>query len=134
MRHDLVHKAKSFGLVGRNELAGGEHLEGFLARDIAAQGDHWGRAEEADIHTVDAKLCALGGDGHVAGRDELTACGGRDAVDLCDDRLRDGLNGHHHLGAAVEKVFKISLSAIFGLSTSGHLFEVVAGAEDLAFA
>ncbi len=55
-------------------------------------------------------------------------------MDLGDDRLGDGLHGHHHLGAAVEKVFEISLSAVFGLTSGSHLFEVVAGAEDFAFA
>ena len=50
-----------------------------------------------------AKVAAVGGDREIAGRDELTAGRGRDAVHLRDDRLRQPRDRHHHPAAAREE-------------------------------
>ncbi len=48
------------------------------------------------------KFGLLGGDGQIAGGDELASGGGGDAMDARNHRLRDCLDGVHQLGAEVE--------------------------------
>ena len=64
----------------------------------------------------------LGGDGEVAGGDELAAGGGGDAVHLRDHRLRDAVDRLHQHGADVEEPL-----VEVGVATD-HLAQVVAGA------
>lgn len=132
MGDGAVDESERRGAVGVDEIAGGQHLEGLFARDVAAERHHRGRAEQADIDAVDAKARAVGSHGKVAGGDELAAGGGGDAVRLGDDRLGQGADCRHHSCAAGEEIGEIGAPAILGLAPGGHLLEIMPGAEGLA--
>ena len=65
----------------------------------------------------------------VAGGDELAARRGRDAVDLGDDRLGQGGDHLHDLGAAGEEIGEIGAAPVGGGAAGLHLLQVVTGAE-----
>jgi hypothetical protein len=62
----------------------------------------------------------LGGNGQVAGGEQLAAGRGCHAMHLGDDRLRNGLDPEHELAADVED------AAIFADIAAGHFGKVVA--------
>ena len=107
-------------------VTGEQHFEGAFPADGAGEGDHRRGAEEADLHAGRGEGGVLGGDGEIAGGDQLAAGRGGDTLDFGDDGLRDGLELLHQLGADIED------AAVFVDVAAGHLAEVVAGAEDLA--
>jgi hypothetical protein len=94
------------GTLGVDELAGGQHLEDLLARDVARKRHHGRGAEEPDIHPVHAEPRVLGRDRQIAGGHQLTARGGGDAVDLGDDRLGQARDQLHHRAQRVEEIAK----------------------------
>jgi hypothetical protein len=117
---------------GIDEFARDQHLEGLLARDVARQRHHRGRAEKPDIDPVDPEARALGGHGQIAARHQLAARRGGDAVHLGDHRLRQGGDRLHHRRAAREEIGEIGRAAIGGLASRRHFLQVVARAERLA--
>jgi hypothetical protein len=127
-----VDQASGFGLIGGHEPARGQQFKGFLAADIAAECDHGGGAEQADIYAVHAEPRIVGGNGQIAGRDQLATRGGGDAVDLGDDGLGQGPDGGHDPCAGVEQPMEIGFATVGGLSALGHFLEVVTGAECFA--
>ena len=94
--------------VGRrlrvDQVAGEQHLQRALAPHVARDLDHRRRAEEADAHARGGEARVVGGDGEIAGRHELAAGGGRDAVHLGDNGLRQAVDRHHQLAAGVEEL------------------------------
>ena len=87
------------------------------------------RTEQTYIHPVYPEPRPLCRDGKVARGHQLTTRRGRDAMDLSNYRLRQRLDGQHHLGASGEQILKICLAAILALATGGHLLEIMAGAK-----
>ena len=70
----------------------------------------------------------VGGHRQIAAGHQLATRRGGDAMHLGDHRLRDGLDGQHHLGADVEQ---LPIERGF---PADHLAEIVAGAEGWAVA
>src|SRR5262249_24496537 len=66
----------------------------------------------------------FGGDGQIAGRDQLAPGGGRHSLNFSDDWLRDALDRIHHLDAGVEYL------AVIADRTPAHLRQVVARRKD----
>ena len=122
----------SFGALGIDKGTGGQHLERLFARDVAGQRDHRRGTEQPDVDPVDAKARVVGGDGHVAGGDQLAARGGGNPVGLRDDRLRHALDRLHQGAAARKQIGEIGCSCIFRLSSSLHFLKVMTRAERLA--
>ncbi len=127
-------EAEGLGLVGCDEAACGEHLEGRLARDGPRERNHRRRAEQADVDPVDPEFCVCRCHRHVAGGHKLAACCSGDAVHLRDNRLGQGLDTVHEGRTAVEEVLERGRSAVFGLPFALHFLKVVACAEGFAFA
>ncbi len=100
---DAVDQAEVAGSVGRDQVAGQQHLHCGLAADGSGQGDHGGGAEQADIDAGGGEAGGVGGDGEVGGGDQLAAGGGGDAVDLGDDRLGQADDALHQAGAEGEE-------------------------------
>jgi hypothetical protein len=61
------------------------------------------------------KAASSAGDRQIAGGHQLASGGGGDALHFGDDRLRNGLDLHHELGADVED------AAVFVDVPAGHL-------------
>ena len=129
VRHDAIDEAVVGGVGGGHHLAEQQHLHGALAADVARQGDHRRRAEEADVDAGRAELGGVGGDGEIAGGDELAAGGGGGALHGGDHRLGAGDDRLHHRGAARHRL-GVEGEALVGVgAVRGELFQVVAGAE-----
>src|SRR5208337_5139302 len=109
-----------------NHVAGHQHLQGALAANGAAESDHGRGAEQANLDAGRGKACLVRSDGEVTGGHQLAAGGGGDALHLCDDRLRYGLDAGHKLGADVEDF------AVVVEVTADHLAEVMAGGENFS--
>ena len=101
-RNDYVDQAPLGGGVRVDHVAGQQHLQGALAADGAAEGDHGRGAEQTDLHAGRGEGRLVRGDGQIAGGDELAAGGGGDALHLGDHRLWNRLDARHQLGADVE--------------------------------
>ena len=80
-------------------------------------------AEPAALAAGRGEAGRLGGDGEVAGGDQLAAGGGGQRVHPGEHHLRDGLDGLHQLGAQQQQ------AAHLGQRGAGDVGEVVAGAE-----
>lgn len=129
-----VDEAHLAGAGGGEEFAGGQHLEGHGRGDLSGEGDHGGGAEQADIDAVHAEAGILGRDDQIAGGGKLAASGSGDAVDLRDDRLRQGGDALHQGGAAGEEICK-SGGTFVGLGAGGlHFLEIMARAKGTASA
>ena len=98
-----------------------------LRADVARQRDARRRAEEAEVDAAHREARAVGGDGEVAGGDELAAGRGGDALDARDHRHRQALDRQHHARALREQRLVVGLRRL-----GAHLLQVVAGAERLA--
>jgi len=128
----LVDQAQRLRLGGIDETTSGEHFKGRFAWDRAGEGDHGRGAEQADVHPVDAEFRSIRSDGHIAGGHKLAARSGGNAMDLRDNRLRQGLDPVHQRRTAGEERVEGGRAAIIGLSRGLHFFEVVTRAEGLA--
>ena len=126
-RDHLVDKAPIGGGGGVDRLPREQHVERPLAPDRAGHGHHRRRAEESDLDAGRREGGGLRGQREVAGRDQLTAGGGGDALDGRDDGLRDTLDGLHQLRAGGEDPLLVLERA------TDQLAEVVSGAESPAF-
>ena len=88
------------------------------------------------VHNSMSKLrgtgTIIGGNGQIAGGDQLAARRGGDPFHFGNDRLRQAYNTQHHGGAGGEKVLKILESAIGVGPPRRHFFEVMAGTEMIA--
>ena len=114
-------------------LAGQQHLHRRLARHGAGQRDGGRRAEQADIHAGRAEARAGRRHGQVAGRDELAAGGGGDALAPrrspgCGSATTACITSRAAPWSASKKARPPSASARRG----GDLAQVVAGAEGRA--
>src|ERR1035441_10685807 len=90
-----------------DQLAGQQHAHGGLAADIARQGDHGGRAKEPDVDSRRRKASILGGQGKIAGCNQLATGRGRNAMYLSDDRLRQTQDRQHDFGAFGEQCLEV---------------------------
>ena len=97
-----------------------------FAPDCPAHRHHRCGAEQADLHAWRAKRGAFLGESQIARGDQLTAGGGCDAAHPGDDRLRDALDGLHHLDALVEDLL------ILARGTVDQFGQVVARRENRA--
>ena len=128
-RGNAVDKSHIAGAGGGKEFACCQHLERHSRGNLAGESDHWGGAEQANIHAVDAKARIFGRYDHVARGGELAAGGGGDAVDLRDHRLGQGGDALHQGGATGEKIGEGG-GAFVGKGAGGlHFAQVVARAE-----
>ena len=83
-------------LVGADEVAGDEHLEGRLAREVARQRHARRRAEQAEVDAADREARVARGHRQVAHRHQLAAGRGGDALHARDHRHRQLLDRQHH--------------------------------------
>ena len=126
-RHGAIDETHTLRRRGVDAFAGQQHLHGCLAGNRAREGDHGRRTKESDIHARGGEVGLIGGDGQIAGRHQLTAGGGRDAVDLRNNGLGQAGDGEHHPAALLENGFKI------GAAISGaHFLQVMPGAKALS--
>jgi hypothetical protein len=102
LRDHAIDQAEAVGLFGTDHFAQQQHLHGRLPGHGARESHHRRGTKEPDVDTGRRELRVQGGDRKIAGRDQLAAGGGGDAVDLGDYRLRDGIEGHHQRGAILE--------------------------------
>ena len=129
MRNDAVDQPDTKRLFRRDHVAGQQHFHRRLAADGTAQRHHRRRAEQADIDARRRETGLIRCDGEVAGRHQLAAGGGGDAVHLGDHRLGQAGDRQHQPRALAEQPF-VGIAARIG----AHLFQIVAGAEGRAVA
>ena len=90
----FVDEAHFQALPGRNVLAGGDHLQGFLNSNDARQAlGATGAGQQAEGDFRQAQTCRRHGDAVVTGQRHLEAAAKRRAVDGGDYRLERALDG-----------------------------------------
>ncbi len=124
VRHHAVDQADLAGAVGVDQVAGQQHFHRRLAAHGAAEGHHWGRAEQPDVDARRGEAGGLAGDGEVAGGDQLAAGGGGGAMHPRDDGFRERDDALHQ--AAAQREHRLVRGAGGG---GAHLPHVVARAE-----
>ena len=113
-------------MCGVDRVAGERHLERAFAPDVAGDGDERRVAEQPALAAGDRETGRLGSDREIAGGHQLATCRRGEGVHPGDHRLRQRLDGVHHLGADLEEVAGgVEVGA-------GHVAEVVSGGEHRA--
>ena len=121
--HDLVDQADLVGPLGRDVVAGQQHLHADGVGEEAGKYLGGGAAGDAPLDLAHAEDGLLGGDAHVGGHDQAEALAQGQAVDRGDD-------GFPHVDLpVVQEPGDAPLERAHHGAGLGHLLEVGAGAE-----
>ena len=130
----MVDQAQFHGALCQDEAARGQHLEGLLARDVAAEGHHGGRTEQTDVDAVHAEARVIGGHGHVAAGHQLASRRRGNAVHFGNHRLRQARDHLHDGGAAIEEIAQRGGPLVGRIALGLHFLEVMPGTKRLTSA
>ncbi len=82
--HDAIDQATRQRLLGRDEVAGEQHLERLFGQYVARQGHAGRRTKQAQVDAVDTKAGRLRGQRQITLRHQLTTGGGGQPLHACD--------------------------------------------------
>ena len=107
-----VDQANFSSACGGGHVTGQQHFHCVFVAHVARQGDHRGRAEQANMYARCAELRRVGGNGQIATCHELTARCRCHASDLGDHRFGAVHNSLHDAGTHRHDLGKIRLASV----------------------